>query len=123
MCAAHARRYFEELSRGRSSASAVATEAMRRWARIYHAEAAFAAMDHDNRRQARQQLSKPLWDEFEVWLKLQRTQVLDGSKIAEAIDYSLNAWDSLTLHLDDGAVVIGRVEMWRGGSRSRHRCW
>jgi hypothetical protein len=30
---------------------------------------------------ARQQIGKPLWDEFEVWLKLQRTQVLDGSKI------------------------------------------
>ena len=74
----------------------MATEAVQRWARIYRAEAAFAAMDHDSRRRARQQLSKPLWDEFEVWLKLQRTQVLDGSKIAEAIDYSLNAWKALT---------------------------
>ncbi|CAN6484238.1 unnamed protein product [Victoria cruziana] len=44
-CAAHARRRFEELSRGGStghSASAVATEAMQRWARIYRAERAFS---------------------------------------------------------------------------------
>lgn len=41
-----------------------------------------------------------------MWLRLQRTQVLDGGKIAAAIDYSLNAWTALTLHLDDGAVVI-----------------
>lgn len=44
VCAAHARRRFEELSRGGSSASAVATEALQRWSRIYHAEAAFAEM-------------------------------------------------------------------------------
>ncbi len=44
LCAAHARRRFEELSRGGSGASAVATEALWRWARIYQAEAAFAEM-------------------------------------------------------------------------------
>ncbi|MFY7917412.1 MAG: IS66 family transposase, partial [Rubrivivax sp.] len=124
VCAAHARRYFEELSRGGSSASAVATEAMQRWARIYRAEAAFAEMDHDGRRQARQQIGKPLWDEFEVWLKLQRTQLLDGSKIAQAIDYSLNAWTALTLHLDDGAVAIDnnlierQIKPWKLGAKN-----
>ncbi len=123
-CAAHARRYFEELSRGGSSASAVATEAIQRWARIYHAEGTFAEMDAEHRRQARQALAKPLWDEFEVWLRLQRTQVLDGSKIAEAIDYSLNAWTALTLHLDNGAVAIDnnlierQVKPWKLGAKN-----
>ena len=97
---------------------------MRRWARIYHAEGAFAQMDESQRRQARQCFSKPLWDEFEVWLKLQRTQVLDGSKIAEAIDYSLNAWKALTLHLDDGAVAIDnnlierQIKPWKLGAKN-----
>jgi transposase len=124
LCAAHARRYFEELSRGGSGSSAVATEAMRRWARIYQAEAAFAEMDENQRRQARQQLSRPLWDEFQVWLRLQRTQVLDGSKIAQAIDYSLNAWKALTLHLDDGAVAIDnnlierQIKPWKLGAKN-----
>jgi transposase len=124
LCAAHARRYFEELSRGGSSASAVAIEAMQRWARIYHAEGAFAEMDHDARRRARQKLSKPLWDEFEVWLKLQRAQVLEGSKIAQAIDYSLGAWKALTLHLDDGAVAIDnnlierQIKPWKLGAKN-----
>lgn len=81
-------------------------------------------MDDAQRRQARQQLSKPLWDEFEVWLKLQRTQVLDGGKIAEAIDYSLNAWKALTLHLDDGAVAIDnnlierQIKPWKLGAKN-----
>jgi transposase len=124
VCAAHARRYFEELSRGGSSASAVASEAMQRWARIYHAEGALAEMDEDNRQQARQRLSKPLWDEFEVWLKLQRKQVLDGGKIAQAIDYSLNAWKGLTLHLDDGKVAIDnnlierQIKPWKLGAKN-----
>lgn len=123
-CAAHARRRFEELSRGGHSASAVATEAMQRWARIYRAEAAFSEMSHEERLQARQAVSRPLWEEFEVWLKLQRTQVLDGSKIAEAVDYSLNAWNALTLHLDDGAVVIDnnlierQIKPWKLGAKN-----
>jgi hypothetical protein len=102
----------------------VATEALQRWARIYHAEAAFAEMGNDERRQARQQLSKPLWDEFQVWLKLQRTQVLDGAKIAEAIDYSLNAWKALTLHLEDGAVAVDnnlierQIKPWKLGAKN-----
>lgn len=67
-CAAHARRRFEELSRGGNSASAVTIEAMLRWTRIYRAEAAFAEMDCEERRHARQVLSRPLWEELEVSL-------------------------------------------------------
>lgn len=123
-CAAHARRRFEELSRGGHSASAVATEAMLRWTRIYRTEAAFAEMGCDERRRARQVLSRPLWEEFEIWLKLQRKQVPDGTKIAEAIDYSLNAWNALTLHLDDGAVAIDnnlierQIKPWKLGAKN-----
>ena len=51
--------------------------ALQCWARIYHAEAAFAQMGDEHRRQCRWRLSKPLWDEFEVWLKRQRTRVAD----------------------------------------------
>ena len=97
---------------------------MLRWTRIYRAEAAFAEMGCEERRQARQVLSRPLWEEFEVWLKLQRPQVLDGTKIAEAIDYSLNAWKALTLHLDDGAVVIDnnlierQIKPWKLGAKN-----
>jgi transposase len=123
-CAAHARRYFEELSRAGPAASAIGTQALQRWARIYHAEGAFAQMGDHARRNARQQLAKPLWDEFEVWLRLQRTQVLDGSRIAQAIDYSLNAWKALTLHLDDGAVPIDnnlverQIKPWKLGAKN-----
>ena len=71
----------------------------------------------------RQERSQPLWEEMHVWLKLERTRVPDGSAIAKAIDYSLNHWVGLGRYLLDGDVPIGRVEMWRGGGRSRHRCF
>ena len=47
-----------------------------------------------------------------------------GTKIAEAIDYSLNAWKALTLHLDDGAVPIDnnlierQVKPWKLGAKN-----
>jgi hypothetical protein len=105
----------------------VATEAMLRWTRIYRTEAAFAEMGCEERRHARQVLGRPLWEEFEVWLKLQRTQVPDGTKIAEAIDYSLNAWKALTVHLDDGAVPIDnnlierQIKPWKLGANNANR--
>ncbi len=37
-------------------------------------------------------------------LKRQRTQVLDGRWIAEAIDHCLKTWKALTLHLEDQAL-------------------
>jgi transposase len=123
-CAAHARRKFEELSRGGASASAVATEALQRFARIYHAEGALGQMDVEQRVQARQSLTQPLWQELRVWLQLQRTQVLGNGTILQAIDYSLNAWAALTLHLHDGAVAIDnnlieqQIKPWKLGAKN-----
>ena len=117
-CAAHARRKFDELL----GTSEVAKEAIKRIGWIYHVEGQLEGMDAQQRQAAREQLTRPLWKELHVWLRLERGRVPDGGSIAAAIDYSLNAWDALTRHLQDGAVPIGRVEMWRGGGRSRHRC-
>jgi transposase len=123
-CAAHARRKFEELSRGDSGASQVALEAVRRFGLIYHVEGLMVEMGQEQRQQTRQQLSKPLWDEMEVWLKLERAKVAPGGKIREAIDYSLNAWQALKLHLDDGAVAIDnnhlerQIKPWKLGAKN-----
>ncbi|MBI3347207.1 MAG: transposase [Burkholderiales bacterium] len=57
-------------------------------------------------------------EESQAWPKLQRKQVLDGSKIAEAIDCCLNAWKALTFDLDDDAVVIHKNLIER---QTKHR--
>jgi transposase len=123
-CAAHARRKFEELSNGTNSASMVAIEALQRFARIYHAEGFLAEMDASQRQLGRQRLTQPLWKELEVWLTLQRTQVLGNASILQAINYSLNAWKALTLHLGDGAVPIDnnhieqQIKPWKLGAKN-----
>ena len=122
-CAAHARRKFEELTPRNAGASPVALEALQRWARIYHVETHFAGMPAEDRREGRQRLSKPLWEELRVWLELERRRV-GGRAIQEAIDYSLNHWSELTRHLDDGSVPIDnnhleqQIKPWKLGAKN-----
>ena len=104
-CLAHARRKFDELVRG-TGPSPVAQEAILRIARIYRAEGEFVQMTPEQRRQARQELTRALWQELQTWLKLERQRVPDGGATAGAIDYSLGNWDGLTRHLDDGEVAV-----------------
>jgi transposase len=119
-CAAHARRKFDELV----GTSEVAKEAIKRIGWIYHVEAQFEGMDAQQRLAARDQLTRPLWKELHVWLKLERGRVPDGGSIAAAIDYSLNSWTALTRHLEDGAVPIDnnfierQIKPWAMGRRA-----
>ena len=119
-CAAHARRKFDELV----ATSEVAKAAIKRIGWIYHVEGQFDGMDAQQRLAARKQLTAPLWKELHIWLKLERGRVPDGSSIAAAIDYSLNAWDALTRHVEDGSVPIDnnlierQIKPWAMGRRA-----
>jgi len=123
-CVAHSRRKFEELTKPAAGASPVALEAVQRLARIYHVEGHFAGMTPEERLDGRQRLSHPLWDELHVWLRLERSRVADGSRIALAINYSLNHWQALTRHLEDGAVPIDnnlierQIKPWKLGAKN-----
>ena len=124
-CAAHARRKFDELV----GTSEVAKEAIKRIGWIYHVEGQFEGMDAQQRLAAREQLTRPLWKEMHVWLKLERGRVPDGGSIAGAIDYSLNSWTALTRHLEDGAVPLDnnflerQIKPWAMGRRAWLFCW
>jgi transposase len=119
-CVAHARRKFDELI----GTSEVAKAAIKRIGWIYHVEGQLGGMDAQQRLVARKQLTAPLWKELHVWLKLERRCVPDGGSIARAIDYSLNSWDALTRHLDDGAVPIDnnfierQIKPWAMGRKA-----
>jgi transposase len=103
-CLAHARRKFDELAK--ANASPVAMQAIQRIAGLYRIEQEARAMTAPERLQARQLRARALWDELQVWLKLERTRVADGSGIAAALDYSLNRWNALGRFLHDGEVSI-----------------
>ena len=119
-CVAHARRKFDELV----GTSEVARQAIKRMGWIYHVEGQLKEMDAQQRQSARDRLTRPLWKELHVWLKLERGRVPDGGSIAGAIDYSLNSWPSLTRHLEDGAVPIDnnfierQIKPWAMGRKA-----
>jgi transposase len=119
-CVAHARRKFDELV----GTSEVAKEAIKRIGWIYHVEGQFDGLDAQQRLAAREQLTRPLWKELHVWLKLERGRVPDGGSIAGAIDYSLSSWISLTRHLEDGTVPIDnnfierQIKPWAMGRKA-----
>ena len=103
-CLAHARRKFDELIK--VNQSPVATQAVQRIAWLYRIEREARDLPEEERLAMRQTRSKPLWEELHVWLRLERGRVPDGSAIAGAIDYSLNAWAALTANLHDGMVQV-----------------
>ena len=103
-CLAHARRKFDELIK--VNQSPVALQAVQRIALIYRVEREAQGLTADERLAMRQVRSKPLWEELHLWLRLERSRVPEGSAIARAIDYSLNAWGPLTAHLHDGRVPV-----------------
>ena len=88
-CMAHARRKFDELVK--ANPSAVAGLATQRIGWLYRVEADARDLSIEQRLFMRQLKSQPLCDELHTWLKLERSRVPDGSAIARAIDYSLNA--------------------------------
>ena len=121
-CVVHARRKFDELAR--SGTSTLAREALDRFGWIYHVEGQFAGMTPAQRRQARDTLTKPRWDELRAWLELERRRVPDGGPTAAAIDYSLGNWESLTLHLQDGSLPLDnnflerQIKPWQLGRKN-----
>ena len=110
-CVAHARRKFDELAK--AGTSAVAEEAIRRFASIYAVERELAGLVDDERRSRRQELAGPLWAALKAWLELERRRVVDAGSTAAAIDYTLNHWAALTQHLGDGAVPIDNNHLER----------
>ena len=121
-CLAHARRKFDELIK--SNASMVAPEALRRIAAIYRVERELVGLSGDERLAMREALTKPLWKELHVWLQLERGKVPDGGATAQAIDYSLNNWATLTRNLVDGDVPVdnnhleNQIRPWAMGRRA-----
>jgi transposase len=103
-CLAHARRKFFDL--WTQHKSTVAEQALRFFGRLYDIEREVQDLDADERHRIRQLKAKPVADDLQAWLLLQRRKVPEGSATARAIDYSLNRWPALTRFLDDGHLPV-----------------
>ena len=85
---------------------------IQRIAGLYRIEQEARAMTAPDRLHSRQLRAKPLWEELQVWMKLERTRVADGSGIAAALDYGLNRWSALGRFLHDGEVTRRGARRW-----------
>jgi transposase len=117
-CWVHARRPFfamadiEENAR-RSAAgkkaialSPMAIEVVRRIDALFDIERPINGKSTKERRAVRQELSKPLVEELQVYMREQRAKLSRGHDLAKAIDYILKRWAAFTLFLDDGRVCL-----------------
>lgn len=86
--------------------SPIVDEALLRIAALYKIEASIRGCDPDHRRVVRQNLSRPLVDEFFTWLTAQAARVSRKSDLGEAMAYMLKRQHGFRLFLDDGRVDI-----------------
>ncbi|MBV9417304.1 MAG: IS66 family transposase [Solirubrobacterales bacterium] len=103
-CWAHWRRQFFDLAK--SPPAPIATEMLKRIAKLYDIEAEIHGKSAEERRAARQQKTKPLVAALKTWLETTLARLAGGSTIAQALRYGLNHWDGLVRFLDDGRIEI-----------------
>jgi transposase len=103
-CWAHARRKFYDLHEARPSP--LTTEALHRIGQLYVIEAEIRGKPPHERRQVRQERSKPLVDNLETWLRAALEKLSRKSDTSAAIMYALNLWPALKRYCDDGAIEI-----------------
>ena len=60
----------------------------------------------DERCAVRQDKTKPLVDDLEVWLRTKLELISQKTKLAEAIRYALSRWAGLIRFIDDGRIEI-----------------
>ena len=76
---------------------------------FYGIEADIRGKPPDERRRVRQEKSNPLLAALERSMREKRATLWPKAPLVEAINYSLNRWDGLTLFCDDGCVEISNV--------------
>ena len=103
-CWSHVRRRFYELAA--AGPAPIASEALERIAGLYAVEKDIRGRSADERRDIRQDRSRPIVDELEPWLRAKLALISQKTKLAEAIRYALSRWDGLTRFLDDGCIEI-----------------
>jgi transposase len=103
-CWAHARRKLKEVHD--SDASPIAAEGLRRITEFYKIETEIRGASPGQRHSARQARTKPLMDDFGLWLKAQLARVSGKSRLGEKLRYIHSHWGGLQIFLNDGRVEI-----------------
>ncbi len=103
-CWSHVRRRFYELAA--AGPAPIASKALERIGALYAVEKDIRGRSPDERRDVRQEKSRPIVDTLEPWLREKLALISQKTKLAEAIRYALSRWDGLTRFVDDGRIEI-----------------
>ena len=102
-CLVHIRRHFEQaLDENREMAQHALTQIQH----IYKIERQCdeAGLSYDERRQTRQELSRPIMEAMKVWMETEGIKYSPGSLTGKAITYAYTKWDNIMICLDDGRL-------------------
>lgn len=112
-CWIHARRFFANALKAldknskESATETIAYKAIKKIANIYHVDNTLSELDSDTRRTKRQELVKPLVEDYFAWLEmLQASGAMHNGQTLKGINYSLNHKDGLMIFLEDGDVPL-----------------
>ena len=84
-CWAHARRKLKEVHD--RDGSPIAKEGLKQIAKFYKIEEAIRGQSAAKRKTGRQEQTKPLIEDFEVWLKTVRARISARSRLGEKLSY------------------------------------
>jgi transposase len=117
-CWSHARRKFfvladlaanaQRKAQGKAAAfvSPVALAAVRRIDALFDIERDINGQPAADRLAVRQQLSAPLVEELESWMRQERAKFSRHNDVAQAMDYMLKRWPAFTRLLHDGRICL-----------------
>lgn len=103
-CMAHVRRKFYDLHEAHKSP--VAKEALERIAALYAIEEKIRGRSAEERRQVRNERSRPLLESMKQWMEETLGKLSKKSDTTRAIHYALGRWDALMRYCDDGQLEI-----------------
>jgi transposase len=109
-CNMHGRRYFEKaLTIGAKMGRSLAEVGLAYYKKLYAHEEEIRSKPPEEKFRLREEIQKPIWDEFKQWTDANRSKVPPKSKIGGAFKYFESEYDYLIGYLKDG-----RLEMDNG---------
>jgi transposase len=111
-CWAHVRRYFDIAKKdGAAAGKPLSSQFLDDIQALFLLEREWASLSPEERRQGREERSKPLVETIRTRLDEERYKVTPKSKLGEAMTYLANQWDTLIVFLDDGRVAMSNNQM------------
>ena len=104
-CMAHARRKFIEAQNNDAARSSYALEHMQQLYAIER-DCREKNISDEERQSVRQQQAAPVLEHLGKWMKEQYVQVLPKSPIGQALAYSIQRWDKLSIYTTNGVLCI-----------------